>query len=163
MRKQHIASILLVTVLFIFGSVQQGQAQIQLGGGLAFGTDVEEIGLQVNGTYSVTPEIRIAPDFTYYFADDIGTTDVNYSELNVNGHYIFATNETNELVVYGLAGLHIAFIEVGALSDNDVGINLGTGLEYNVGFGNLFGEVKFNVGGFEQFGLAAGVRVPIGS
>lgn len=170
-------------------NAQNAQGDFSLGAGLVFGTGVFEgefgdelnndLGIQVNGYYSVTPEIRIGGDFTYYFPQEFSesgqgfsyTMEAGVSEININGHYLFV-NEA-DLVVYALAGINITRVSIEerdfdeffgdesfSASESETGLNLGAGLEYNLNFANFYAEVKLaNLGGdADQFVLGAGLR-----
>lgn len=170
-------------------TAQNMEGDFVVGGGLVYGTGVFDfgdedidIGLQVNGYYSVTPEIRVGGDFTYFFpvtfefSDEFFGTQVEeedkytITEVNINGHYLFV-NES-DLIVYALAGINIArfsneytytengFSESESFSDSETGLNLGAGLEYALDFANFYAEAKLsNVGGdLDQFVLGVGLR-----
>ncbi|MEM6878935.1 MAG: hypothetical protein AAF544_10275 [Bacteroidota bacterium] len=134
-------------------------AQLMLGGGVAYGTDVEEIAIQVRGVYSFNETWRGQADVTYYLD---GVEDVSFYEINLNGNYVFS--DTGTALFYALAGLSIGVANVdlgpfGSASGSDTGINLGAGGNFALGGGGtmLFGEAKYTLGGFEQLVLAAGV------
>lgn len=133
------------------------QNKLQLGAGIAYGADIENIGLQVGATYEITENIRGAADFLYYFTDVEGFTAW---EFNINGHYMFIS-EAN-MNVYGLAGLNYAKskFDVGPFSGStsDIGLNIGAGAEFGLGFGSFYGELKYELGGFEQLVIGAGIR-----
>ena len=171
-------------------NAQNLQGDFSIGAGLVFGTGVfdgefgdelnNDLGIQVNGYYSVTPEIRIGGDFTYYFPQDFSesgqdfsyTIEAAVSEININGHYLFV-NEA-DLVVYALAGINITRVSIEerdideffgidesfSSSESETGLNLGAGLEYNLDFANFYAEAKLaNLGGdANQFVLGAGLR-----
>ena len=192
----------LLTALILFGlmfmgsainstaTAQNAQGDFVAGAGLVYGSGVfgfddidNDIGLQVNGYYSLTPEIRIGGDFTYYFPatfEDSGTDffgdqweeeeKYTVTEININGHYLFI-NEA-DMIVYALAGINITgfkneytysengFSESMSVSDSETGLNLGAGIEYALDFANFYAEAKLaNVGGdADQFVLGAGLR-----
>ncbi len=148
-------------------------AQISIGGGLAYGTDIEEIGIQVGGTYVLNENMRLGADIIYwligsesFFGESISYT---FLEINANFNYIFY-NE-NDLMLYGLGTLGIHYAKVsfdfdddffaGSGSDTELGLGIGAGLEYNLGGVKLYVEPRFFLSGFDQLSLAAGVRVPI--
>lgn len=148
-------------------------AQISIGGGLTYGTDIEEIGIQVGGTYVLNENMRLGADIIYwligsesFFGESISYT---FLEINANFNYIFY-NE-NDLILYGLGTLGIHYAKVsfdfdddffaGSGSDTELGLGIGAGLEYNLGGVKLYVEPRFFLSGFDQLALAAGVRVPI--
>lgn len=167
---------LLFTALFAFVAYSTAEAQFKLGAGLTYGSGVLEgsgsddwqndLGLTVDGYYSITPEIRAGAGFTYYLPKEEGGLTINIWELNFNGNYAFINDE--EMMVYALAGLNITGIasdfDGDTDSDSETGLNLGAGIEYVMSFGDLFGEAKMaNVGGdADQFVVGVGVRFPLG-
>ncbi|MEM6396686.1 MAG: hypothetical protein AAF741_10090 [Bacteroidota bacterium] len=134
-------------------------AQLMLGGGVAYGIDIEELALQVRGVYSFNETWRGQADFTYYLD---GIEDISFSEINLNGNYIFSDNGTT--LFYALAGLNFGIVSGedifgNSRSNTDTGLNIGAGGNFAIGDGGtmLFGEAKFSLGGTEQLLLAAGV------
>lgn len=175
---------ILVVLAIALASVQFSQAQtsegdISIGGGLAFGTGVapslfsslnNSLGIQLGGYYTITEsKLRAGLDFIYYFPDSEGGTDFKVWELNANAHYIFLEEE--DFFVYGIGGLSITNVEIsyqadeffgfgGDYSESEIGLNLGVGIEYNLGFANFYGEAKYgNLGGdADQLVISAGLR-----
>lgn len=161
-----------VLFLAMFFVTHTANAQFLLGGGLVYGADIEAIGIQANGVYTLNEEqgINLAGDLTLYFPEETLGVDVSLFAINANGHYVFTTTET--LMAYALAGLNIAIVEVGvnfggvigstSVSDTELGINAGAGAQFDVGFGYAYAEAKLVLGGFDQFVIGGGIRVPIG-
>ncbi|MEX0929818.1 MAG: hypothetical protein WD266_05920 [Balneolales bacterium] len=158
-----LAALFLATCLF---NVTETIAQIQAGGGLAYGTNVEKLGLQVNGYYTIpaNEQIRAGIEYTYFFPENYeGGGSSRYSEFNVNGNYLFL--EEDEITAYGLAGLNYTTVswsgnQFFGASGSRTGLNLGAGAEYQAGFGVLYGELKFVVSTFDQLVLSLGTRIP---
>lgn len=170
----HLRKTLLATfsLLFLFGiaSIQNtATAQLQVGGGLAYGSDIESAGIQIGGTYFLLEEqgIRLAADLLFFFPGDDGLgLDLNVWEFNANGHYIF--NEGDAFLAYALAGLSLATVSfdsefLGEFSESELGLNAGAGIEYGIGGVKLYAEGKLVLGGFDQLVISGGVRVPIGN
>lgn len=145
-------------------------AQISVGGGLAFGTEVEELGIQAGGVYTINEEFRAAADFIYYLTGDDNDFggDFTWWEFNANGHYLFVTEE--DMIVYALGGLNFASFSYdfnfegfggGSVSETEIGLNIGAGLEYGLGFADLYGELKYALSSADQLVLSAGLRFPI--
>jgi opacity protein-like surface antigen len=146
-------------------------AQISVGGGLAFGTEVEELGIQAGGVYTINEEFRAGADFIYYLTSDDNDFGGNFTwwEFNANGHYLFVTEE--DMIVYALAGLNFASFSYdfpgfegfggGSVSNTEVGLNVGAGLEYGLGFADLYAELKYALSSADQLVLSAGLRFPI--
>lgn len=146
-------------------SIVAQEGLITVGPGLAYGSEVENLGIKVDGYYTINEQFRAGLDLTYYLPDSENGVDVNYFGFNINGHYIFYNEDG--LTAYGLAGINILRIKVEANgfsnSDSETGLNLGAGVESAQSFGNLFGELKLaGLGGdADQLVIGAGVRFPI--
>ena len=171
-----IAAFMAVFALFTFLSTE-ASAQLWFGGGLVFGSEVENLGLQANGHLVVNEEnkIRVGADITYFFSDKASSGDLevktNIFAINVNGHYMLVDSDL--LILYALAGLNFGFVNVEVsgpgsqfaelfdTNDTEIGLNAGGGVEYTVPFGRIYGEVKYVLGGFDQLVIGGGVRIPI--
>ena len=157
MKKTIYTFTLIIAFAFCTNTNVFAQNKLQLGVGAAYGTDIEAVGLQVGATYKITEQIRGAADFIYYFPDGEGIT---MWEFNINGHYLFVTEDN--MIVYGLAGLNYAKskFEIGkfSASGSDIGLNVGGGAEFGIGFGAIYAELKYELGGFEQLVIDAGIR-----
>lgn len=146
--------------------VNVNEEQITVGAGLVYGSEIESLGIKADAYYSLNPMLRVGGGLTYFFPEDIvGGGEINWFALNLNGHYFLYSQE--KLSVYGLTGLNILFQntnfdseQVEDISDSEIGLNLGGGLEYNLNFADFFGELK--VGGLfgdaDQLVLGAGLR-----
>ncbi len=159
---------LLLGMLFLIGSPAaqaQGlvtqQGDIIAGGGLTLTTGVGvegsgEIGINGNGFYSITDEIRAGLGVSLFFGDFAPT------QINIDAHYLFI-NEGG-LGVYGLAGLGywrwtFDLGGFGSISTTTSGLNLGGGVDYDLGNFLLFGEAKLNTIGGTPFNITGGIRV----
>ncbi len=150
-------TILLAFTLALLLSVSTTFAQSRVGGGLAYGTEVESLGIGINGEFSATDKINIAPSFIYYFGDD----NVSWWEVNGNINYIFSESSAT---VYGITGLNLTGITVdlgpfGDASDTEVGLNIGIGSNFDTGGSIMpFAEAKYVLGNADQLSLFGGVR-----
>lgn len=167
-------------ICFLFAAILSvsfnttASVQMSVGGGIIYGFDFEEPGIQVGGTYTLSPEMRLGADIIYWLVGDESFMGDNFSstllEVNANFNYIFY-NE-NDLMLYGIGtlGIHYAsfsydfsfngFSESGSDSDTELGLGLGAGLEYSLGGVSLYVEPRVFLSGFDQLALAAGVRIP---
>lgn len=160
-------TLLTVILVFITGSseILAQEGTITVGPGLAYGSEVENLGIKVDGYYTINEEFRAGLDLLYYFPDSEGGVDVNYFGFNINGHYVFYNEE--EITAYGLAGINVLRVKAefngNSNTDSEAGLNLGAGIEYAQDFGDLFGELKLaGLGGdLDQFVIGAGVRFAI--
>ncbi|MCB0683223.1 MAG: outer membrane beta-barrel protein [Saprospiraceae bacterium] len=151
-----------ITLMLVAGFLgfQSAHAQFSAGAGLAYGTDSGvngdgAIGIQARAMYQFMENIRGSANFTFFLVDD----PVNFSTLNVDGHYLFL-NES--FLVYALAGLNLAFVSVdlgafGDASDSELGLNLGGGIQLPITDAlGLLGEVKYVIGDADQLVLTVG-------
>jgi len=173
--KRIISTLIVVVGVILFGNntLYAQSGDLKLGGGLVLSTGAVDnggdldntIGLKVDGVYEIDENWRAGGDFTFYFPDEEGNTDLTVWELNFNAHYIFY--QENDLMAYGIGGLNITSINIdtqfGDNSESEFGLNLGGGIEYPLDFANLFGELKFGgIGGdADQFVFGAGLRFPV--
>ena len=165
--------IILFASQVIFGS-EESNAQTTLGGGLAYGTEIESIGIHATGQYFINDNLAITPSILYYFPREL-VEGFNYKwfEINANGSYYFITDES--MNVYALAGLNIAIIsfpfldfssvfggEANNSSTTKVGLNIGIGADFDIG-SNItpFGQLRYNLSSFDQLAIEAGVRFPL--
>ena len=144
--------LLVLAVLAMFGA--SSLSALELGVGFKYGSEIEELGLQVNAVFPITKALRVAPDIAYYFVEG----DTTYMTFNLNLQYCFLAKDA--IAVYGLAGLQLAYMDNDFFgSDSALGLNLGAGVQYNftakVG---LFVEAKYTISDWDQFALAFGVR-----
>lgn len=138
--------------------VQQGD--ITVGGGLTLTTGVgsggsAEIGVNAGGYYSITDEIRAGASLSLFFGDFSPT------QFNIDGHYIFKNEDG--LVLYALAGIGFwswtfDLGPFGSTSVSTSGLNLGAGVEYDLGNFYLFGEPKLTTIGGTPINITGGVR-----
>lgn len=152
MKKLYFIAITIVA-LFATSSIN---AQFKVGGGLVYGTDINNIGISVNTGYSFTENWAAAADFTYFFKKDM----VTYSALDFDANYVF------DFGLYPLAGINLTFIGVeipevslgeygtfgGSSSTTEFGFNIGAG--YNIELGEtlvLSPEMRYTLGGAGYF------------
>src|SRR5690625_1217639 len=57
---------LLLGAILSLGLFTVSQAQSSVGGGLAYGLDVEELGIQASGTYVLNEDMRLGADIIYW-------------------------------------------------------------------------------------------------
>lgn len=159
-------SILAFTVILFIGLTTISTAQpvveqgdITVGGGATFTTGVGsagggEIGVNANGYYSITDEIRAGAGLSLFFGDFSPT------QFNIDGHYLFVNEEG--LVLYGLAGLGFwswKFEAFGfSTSVSTSGLNIGGGVEYDLGDFFIFGEPKLTTIGGTPINITGGLR-----
>lgn len=136
------------------------QSDFKVGGGLAYGTEIEAIGIQAGAVYGFNEMIRGAGDFVIFFPDSPTGVDNSFWTINANVHYLLIAEETS--FVYALGGLNYANQETTGggveVSDSEVGLNLGAGAEFGIDFGSIYLEGKYVISDFDQLVLSGGVR-----
>lgn len=164
--------ILMLTAGMIFainiGNSQAQESKIHAGAQVAYGTNSGSgVGIGANGYYTINENIRAGLDFVYYLGSPENTT---FWELNFNGQYHFDVD--GAISPYGLAGINVSHysfdipnVNVGGVSiggssgASKIGLNVGGGVEYPVGFGALFAEAKYILSTYDQLVIGAGVRI----
>lgn len=164
---------LAIALCFGFTSTQ---AQLTVGGGIAYGTEIESIGITLKGNYPFTEEWEGSGSFSYFFPNE--STEflkIRIWELNADAHYI--VKSTEKFTFYPLAGLNIAgikfdyenvtnnpFFTVPDSSTSKVGLNVGAGgtLVFTESLSG-YAEVKYTISDFDQLVINVGVLFSIGS
>lgn len=144
---------------------QKAISQITAGAGIAYGTDVNTVGITINGQYFVNAKLAISPDFIYYFPRSMGSGfNFNWYEINANGNYYFSDQGTAK--IYGLAGLNLSIVSIPSIgfagvgsSASNMGLNLGGGADFDIN-SNItpFAQLKYTINSFGQLVISAGVR-----
>ena len=146
-----------ILVFFVSSSIQ---AQTKVGGGFAWGSEVEDIGIQLNGDFTVADYFTVNPNFIYYFTG----SNFNFFELNADAHYYFLKGDISG--PYALGGINLGFFSSDfADSQTEFGLNLGGGYEFDLGSSIIpFAELKVTIiSDVDQLVIAGGVRYIIGS
>lgn len=166
--------VLCILQFFPQHSEAQNQEKISIGGGIIYGFDLEDTGVQAVGTYLLTNNIRMGADFVYWLPDDIHITSNDQPlsftlfEMNANLHYIL--NSTGTFQLYGLASLGLHYSKTDGLSgpyftdstqtEMELGLGIGAGLEANLRIVKLYVEPRYFMSGIEQFSVSGGIRIP---
>ncbi len=148
---------LFLSFVLVFASFFSLNAQTGLGGGIAYGFDVSELGIQLRGVHQFNDTWGGGADFIYYLE---GVEDVSIWEFNANAHYMLTS--TDQATLYALAGINLFGASVSFLgetvSNTETGLNLGAGGKIGIS-DNIsgIGELKFSIGDASQLLLAAGI------
>lgn len=150
-------------------SFAQDAATNRAGFFLAFSSgDIDEVGIGGVGEFKVGQKVTISPQLIFYFPDDRGNNvDVNFLEINGNVNYYFFDEDIFE--IYGLAGLNFTRVHWDDNNGNDdsdveMGLNLGAGLNFDIGKKFVpFAELRITVGEYDQFVLATGLKFNLGN
>lgn len=158
---------MLKTTLIVLASLfvsSSAMAQLSVGGGLGFGTDVEELSAFLRGEYQFAEQWRGAATLNFFFLEDIPGIDVGWTTFNLDAHYILSDNGSFQL--YGIGGLNIAFIKVGIdlgafgsvnETTTEIGLNLGGGARLLVSERFApFAELKYIIGNGSQLVIFLG-------
>ena len=162
----------LFSILFflILGFSAQAQSEKRIGAFLAYGSEIENIGIGANAEFPLIENLTLAPSVIYYFPKDTYGLKMNWLEVNVNANYYFLTQEN--LGVYGIGGLNYSSVKVkydGAYgwgssgdystTDGRFGLNLGAGANFSIG-GNIlpFAEIKYVIIDGGQLVVGAGIK-----
>jgi outer membrane protein X len=148
----------LAFIVCIMASVDSSAQKI--GVMLGYGTEVEELGIGINGEFNINDKVSISPSFVYWFPED----PISWWEFNANVNYYFTKAGSADF--YGLAGINLFSAKIDYNGENDsnseVGLNLGAGVNFNIGKSwEPFTELKFVIGDADQLGLFFGVKFKI--
>jgi outer membrane immunogenic protein len=152
----------LVAFIVCMGAAVDSSAQ-KIGVMLGYGTEVEQLGLGVNGEFNINSKVSISPSFVYWFPNE----PLKFWEFNANVNYYFTKAGSADF--YGLAGINLFTVKYDGDvpagvddSESKVGLNLGAGANFNIGKSwEPFTELKFVIGDADQLGLFFGVKFKI--
>src|SRR5690554_2555054 len=158
----------LCMVTFSFLSVN-AQEDTRLGAMLAYGTEIENIGIGANAEFPIMENLTLAPSFTYFLPkDESSIVKTTFFELNANANYYFLQDDS--FSIYGLAGLNYTNVKVkvedfglgfgdASVSEGKIGLNIGGGVNFNLDKNwTPFTELKYVVSNFDQLVLVAGIK-----
>ncbi len=149
----------------LLGAITTALAQVEIGAGLVFGTEADEIGLGLKGHIPLSPRFDLSPGVNLFVFESEGANQFYYWEVNGDVHALF--DATPQWMVYPLLGLNLGVKQWrgGSRADDSavqLGLNLGGGTAYyftpSVA---AFSELKFVVSQFDQAVLNLGVRVSL--
>lgn len=131
----------------------RADAQASIGPTLAWHDDFDfGIGAMADVSVpAIAPEVGILADFTFFFPD---ADNVDYFEINGNLKWEFP-NVEGPVSPFALGGLNFARVSRDDLdiSDSEVGLNLGGGIEFNAGAFTPMVGGRFEIEGGEGFVL----------
>ncbi len=134
-------------------------SKIRAGAGLVYATDIDNIGLNINGVYSFNEKWEGAFGYTHIFEKNY----VSYNIFDFDAHYIFHQQD-DKMNFYAIGGLNITAhkIDWDGLDDktgSDAGINLGVGMNYKLSDKlNLAPEARFTITDNTYFRLGASLQ-----
>jgi hypothetical protein len=160
------SKLFILSIVLISFAGLKSQAQLKLGAGLAYATQLNGIGISANGVYGFNEKWEGAGTFTYYFKHNL----VSWWSLGAAAHYVFMSSDKSAL--YGIGGLEIVGWKVDApdfgiyipgysgstTSGTDFGLILGAGGRLNFSDKMAgFGELKIGIKSGTYIGLNAGL------
>ena len=124
MKKLVLVSI--VALLGIF-TVNAAQGEKAFGAQFNYASKHSMVGLGLNFNYEFINNVRVEPEFIYYFKNE----GLNAFNVNLNFNYLIRTS--SRFAIYPLAGFSYARItpEIGD-GVNRFGANVGVGVEYSI-------------------------------
>ena len=90
--------------IVLFCTITEANAQMSVGAGMVYGTEINNIGFSLNGKYEFNELWAAAPSFTYFLKKDYMT----FSSLDFNANYQI-TDIDNLGGLYGIGGLGLTF------------------------------------------------------
>lgn len=144
------------------------QEDTRVGAFLAYGTEVESLGIGANAEFPIATNLTISPSLIYYFPREEFGVDINWFEVNGNANYYFV--DEDNIGVYGLAGLNYTNVKVSgetgfgdaSVSDGRLGLNLGAGANFLIGGSIIpFAELKYVIIEEGQLVIMGGVKFNI--
>lgn len=163
--------LLLASAAIFFSGLFRSSAQddTRLGAFVAYGTEIENVGIGVNAEFPVLENMTISPGFLYYLPKDESGLSLNWWELNANLNYYFVSGEG--LGFYGIGGLNYSSVKMEfdgdpgfgssslETSDGRFGLNLGAGANFNIGSSIIpFVEAKYVIIDGSQLVLGGGIK-----
>lgn len=158
-------------ILLTFSFSVSAQSETKIGALIAYGTEVESIGIGANAEFPVMEKLTISPSFIYYLPKDESGIKINWFEFNANANYYFLDEDSID--VYGIAGLNYSNVKVKyddafgfggdySASDGRFGLNIGGGANFDIGSSiTPFAELKYVIIDGGQLVIAAGVKFNI--
>ena len=143
-----------ILVIIIAFSITEVKAQKSVGAGVAYATNINSIGFNLNGNYVINEKWSAAPSFTYFLKKDY----VTWMALDLDANYLFSEME-NLGSLYAIGGLNMTFFDInyefdfgdyhdGGFSGSDFGVNLGIGLIVPAGEKLAIApEIRYTLGG----------------
>ncbi len=154
-------------IAFLFAGFLPGTADAQLRGGIVYGTDAD-LGIQ-GGFYfpvaNVSEKVTFGMDGIFYFPDEsvVLGNEVRTTLVEGNANIQYDAYTTDMARFYVLGGLHYGYQNQEIIissapqvfNEDDFGANVGVGTYVRY----LFGEIRYNIGGFEQLNVTIGVTL----
>lgn len=162
---------LFILSLLSLTTVRAQTVDTRIGGMVAYGSEIENVGVGVNAEFGVLDKLSVSPSFIYYLPKEEGPVEATWFEINANANYYLL--EDQQFDVYGLAGLNYTHVKVdvdmpsvggfgggsSSGSDSRFGLNLGAGANLKLSGGIMpFVELKYVIIDDGQLVAGAGVK-----
>lgn len=111
---------------------------------------------------SLDPNLSIIPSFIYFFPDGIDAWEINGDVV-----YAFEVSDETPVLPFAFAGLNIQrrsadLGSLGSVSNTEMGLNLGGGIQFRAESVNPFAGAKFTIGDYDGFVIFGGVGFAVG-
>ncbi len=152
-------TVTIFTIIMFFSLCVKSQ-DFSIGGGLGYGSKINNIGLNIRGDVTFYKQWSITPHFNYFFNKKKGAITKMWNAFNVDGHYLIDIDQT--WMMYPLIGINFAAVSEKVneitFSNSDVGINVGFGSKHNFDRRlSGFGEIKYVISDTDQLVITFGI------
>ncbi len=148
---------LLAAIAFL--TVNMNAQSGSIGGGLSYGSEIEEPGINLRASGALSSGIMFGADFNYFFPGDDGSFDVDV--YGVNGNLSFLIHAGEVVYLYPLVGINYTSVRTEFVgfteTRSEVGANVGGGFGFNFGAISPFLEYKYVISNYDQNVLTVGV------
>jgi outer membrane protein X len=157
---------LLAAIIALFGVKSYGQVDILVGGGLAYGSEIKNLGLDLRGDFRFDRGWVISPNLNFFFPKENNNVRTSWTAFNADVHYLLPVGSGFHFYPFG--GLNFSSISNKVKntdvkhSHSEIGLNIGMGLNANFGSNvDGFVDMKYVVSDFDQAVITFGVLVGI--
>ena len=161
--KKRLLYVLMINALCVFVFSTNANAQHKVGAAIIHGDKINQTGFRADGVIYLTNTSRLQIDAGIFWppTDDRRGQRATRSELDANIHLNISSNK--HLDHYFLTGLNFTTKDGNEFTTiperrSQLGINIGTGIQYKLNMGDFFTEAKFVAGRFNQFVYSTGFR-----
>jgi len=149
------------SVLALVGFPMMVSAQIALGVGGTYGSDIDQFAPNFRAYYFPNEVICFGPEYSWFPSIESNEVKRQLTEFNLTGHYIFEVSHT--MGVYPLTGLNYSRekeTEHGEEETTDAfGLNLGAGVHFAYGRVLPFAEYKYIFSDLSQHVISIGILI----
>jgi outer membrane protein X len=172
--------IFLTLFILSVSSASFGQ-YLTLGGGLAWGSQIENAGINLRGFYNMSEQFRFGSNFTFFLSNTSpyinGEVTTRIWEFNVDAHYIYPVSDRVSLYPFG--GVNITGVSWNHYyyqtyypvfqkpytqrvenngNSTEPGLNLGAGFQFNLGSAAPYLEFKYVISDYDQAVIGFGIH-----